>query len=333
MKRTATRRWDLVGLGVGAAIGIADYALFLFFGAKMEVGGRDVATAIMVGFATSYALLGFAVGRLAMARARARADADTIQAQLEALGRAQRRVVEQEKLAAIGRLAAGVAHEVRNPLGVIRASASLVRDGFAADDDSYRACEFICEETDRLNGLITALLTFARPTDPNFKQVSVDDVLGHALRLADDELSRRRIFADRATHEPLPELCADPDLLSQAVLDLALNAAEALDRDGRILIRASADARSVRLDVCDDGPGVAGEVAGQIFEPFFTTKAGGTGLGLPMAARIVEAHGGLLELVADAGAGGNGTGACFRMTLPIDGPAEVVGGNNGDRSL
>lgn len=311
-------RWDLIGAAAGAALGVTDVAVFVGFGARMEIAGRDIAVLTLAAFAISYAVLGFFAGRLAMARARARDDADTIVRQLRELEQAQRAVVEQEKLAAIGRLAAGIAHEVRNPLGVIRASASLIKDGFSADQDAYRACQFICDETDRLDGLIASLLAFARPTTPRVAAVAVPDVLGHALRLAAEELDRRAIRAQCDAAPALPQIQGDADLLAQAVLGLTLNAAQALERDGHILVRATAVPESLRVDVCDDGPGVPDELAGQIFEPFFTTKASGTGLGLPMAARIVEAHGGRLELVRGAGAGGAGNGACFRISLPLD---------------
>ena len=320
-------RWDLIGLAVGAAVGVFDVGLFAFFGARMELAGRDVAWLVLAGFVLTYSALGFFCGRLFMARARARADAETIAQQLRDLEQAQRAVVEQEKLAAIGRLAAGIAHEVRNPLGVIRASASLIQEGFGEADDSHRACQFIRDETDRLDGLIASLLAFARPTTPEVKHVELPDVLGHALCLASEELDRREISAECDAPPELPAIRADADLLSQAVLDLTLNAAQALDRDGRIVVRASAEHARVRVDVCDDGPGVPDDVAGQIFEPFFTTKATGTGLGLPMAARIVEAHGGSLELVPGAGAGGGGAGACFRISLPLEPGARAAGGH------
>jgi two-component system sensor histidine kinase HydH len=208
---------------------------------------------------------------------------------------------------------------VRNPLGVIRASAKHAQERFDDSDDSYRACQFICDETDRLDGLITSLLAFARPTAPQVGQVVLGDVLVRALRLASDEFARRDIVADCAVEPGLPELRADGDLLAQAVFGLALNAAQALERGGRVVVRASAPNGTVRVDVSDDGPGVPRDLGNQIFEPFFTTKASGTGLGLPMALRIVEAHGGRLELVPQAGAGSGGRGACFRISLPCEG--------------
>ena len=315
------RRWDLIGFAIGAAIGVGDVALFSAFGARMEVGGYNVASLVLALFVISYSGLGFAFGRLAMARTRARADSETIRRQLEQLELTQRELVENEKLAAIGRLAAGIAHEVRNPLGVIRASASLVQESFKTGEDSHRACQFICEETDRLDGLIASLLAFARPTTPDVQPIVVDDVLSRALRLVADELEGRKINVDYSASSPLPTIQGDPDLLSQAVHDLALNAAEALHHEGRILVRASAENSSLYVDVCDNGPGVPNEIAEQIFEPFFTTKAQGTGLGLAMVSRIVEAHGGHVELIQDAGLGD--TGACFRIKLPAVEEARV----------
>lgn len=310
----ARRHWDWIGLAVGVASGLADYGLFVFMGSP-ELSPPDPAI-----FATALAIvfgaLGFAVGRLAVARQRARRDADTIERQLRQLEDAQRALVQQEKLAAIGRLAAGVAHEVRNPLGVIRASAAMVREGFAPGEDSFRACQFIVDEADRLNVLVTTLLDFSRPTQPRIEAVDVERVLDHALELAGDSIRARDAKVEREIAPAREPVHADSHLLAQVLLDLVTNAVEAIAPGGRIAVRVASEAAALRIDVADDGPGVAPEQRVQIFEPFVTTKPRGTGLGLAMAQRIVEAHGGTLVFVDGAGAGAEGAGACFRLTVP-----------------
>ena len=313
---TTKRRWPLVGLMAGVAMGLGDMALFAFLGVEMRIGGHDAVLGVMGLFIVTYAVVGWAIGRLIEARARAAGDARTITAQLHALAQSQRALLQSEKLAAIGRLAAGVAHEVRNPLGVIRASASMLEDGSGLDDDARQACRFIREEIDRLNGLITSLLAFARPTEPRMSPVAVGAVIDRAVRLAGPEVERRAIEIVRETPPALPDVQADPDLLAQVLLGLLLNAAEAVAERGRIVVRGGVDGAAVTIEVADDGPGVAAGNAEQVFEPFFTTKASGTGLGLAMALRIAHAHGGTLELAPGCGAGAGGTGACFRLRLP-----------------
>jgi signal transduction histidine kinase len=310
------RRRGLIGVLAGVAMGLGDMALFSALGVEMRIGGHDVVAGVMGLFIVTYGVLGWVIGRLVEARERAAADARTISEQLQALAASQHALMQSEKLAAIGRLAAGVAHEVRNPLGVIRASASMLEEGSALDDDARQACRFIREEIDRLNGLITSLLAFARPTEPRLASVAPDAVIDRALRLATPEAERRRIALVRDTPPALPDVRADPDLLAQVLLGLLVNATEAVGEQGRIVVRASADAAAVTVDVADDGPGVAPANAEQVFEPFFTTKASGTGLGLAMALRIAQAHGGTLELAPGAGAGAGGAGACFRLRLP-----------------
>jgi signal transduction histidine kinase len=310
------RRRGLIGVLAGVAMGLGDMALFSALGVEMRIGGHDVVAGVMGLFIVTYGVLGWVIGRLVEARERAAADARTISEQLQALAASQHALMHSEKLAAIGRLAAGVAHEVRNPLGVIRASASMLEEGSALDDDARQACRFIREEIDRLNGLITSLLAFARPTEPRLASVAPDAVIDRALRLATPEAERRRIALVRDTPPALPDVRADPDLLAQVLLGLLVNATEAVGEQGRIVVRASADAAAVTVDVADDGPGVAPANAEQVFEPFFTTKASGTGLGLAMALRIAQAHGGTLELAPGAGAGAGGGGACFRLRLP-----------------
>jgi len=309
------RHWDWIGLAAGVAMGLADYGLFVFMGSP-ELSPPDPAV-FAAGLAIVFGALGFAVGRLAIERQRARRDADTIARQLRQLEDAQRALVQQEKLAAIGRLAAGVAHEVRNPLGVIRASAAMVRESFAPGDDSFRACQFIVDESDRLNVLVTTLLDFSRPTQPRIEAVDVERVLDHALELAGDSLRARDARIEREIAPAQGAVRADAHLLAQVLLDLLTNAAEAVAPGGRIAVRVASEASALRIDVADDGPGVAPEQRAQIFEPFVTTKPRGTGLGLAMAQRIAEAHGGTLIFVDGAGAGAGGAGACFRLVVPV----------------
>ena len=158
---------------------------------------------------------------LMRARSQARHTEEVIAKQLRALEESQRALIQQEKLAAIGRLAAGIAHEVRNPLGVIRASASMVKESFEAGDDSHRACEFICEEIDRLNGLISALLSFARPSVPRCQAISLDHVVERALDLASDTLKSRGVQTELLSETSTCQLSADPNLISQIVFGLA----------------------------------------------------------------------------------------------------------------
>jgi signal transduction histidine kinase len=314
----------------GAGIGLFDYGVLWVLDANMTVMGRDITMLLFLSFLIPYGALGWAVGRIFEARARARHDAATIQAQLAHLERTQRALVQQEKLAGIGRLAAGVAHEVRNPLGVIRASAAMVQENFDPNQDPHRALGFICDEIDRLEGLISGLLTFARPTEIDLQPVVFGKLVERALALARSEAQGRDIALESELAPMLPELAGDPDLLCQVIHDLVLNAIQSIDRAGRVLVRVApwqsrADGSlGVRIDVRDDGPGVAEALAEEIFEPFVTTKASGTGLGLPMALRLVEAHGGRLRLVPGEGLATGGRGACFRIELPERGRLDAI---------
>jgi two-component system sensor histidine kinase HydH len=315
-------RWPLqwLGLAAGAALGATDALLTIAVGVEMTIAGRDAALPVLAFVGVTYAGLGFLVGRLIQEHLRVRAASQTIERQLRELEAAQRELVEREKLAAIGRLAAGIAHEVRNPLAVIRASASMVRESFQPGEDAYRACEFVCEESDRLNGLITALLAFARPTEPRRERVALPDLIERACELADADLTARHIEIVREITPGVPAVYGDPDLIAQLIYGLIGNAGEALGEGGQVAVRLVRDEGCARLEVADDGPGVPPEAESRIFEPFFTTKATGTGLGLPMAQRIAEAHGGRIAAPRGHGAGANGAGACFRLDLPIESP-------------
>jgi two-component system sensor histidine kinase HydH len=314
------RRWSIWGLFAGALMGMGDLTTFLTLGLEMRLAGRSVMTEVMILFMMTYGVLGFVIGKLMEARAQAREDARTIESQLHALEASQRVALQNEKLAAIGRLVAGIAHEVRNPLGVIRASASMVREHFSPSDEAYRACEFIREEIDRLNGLITSLLTFSRPAELRLQPVAIEQVIDKALQLTSDEFQRRGITVARESDGASQTVTADPDLIAQVVFGLLVNAAEAIGEQGLVIVRTTNNPQEVQVEVVDTGPGVLPNEAEQIFEPFFTTKPSGTGLGLPMAARIVRAHGGLIEVVPPPDTKVQDAGARFRVRLPIAGP-------------
>jgi signal transduction histidine kinase len=322
MADVTLRRWDCWGALGGLAIGVGDTLLLVASGVEMRLGGANATLLVCATFTSSLVLGGFLAGSLARARARAREDAATIRRQEAALAESRRAAFENEKLAAIGRLAAGIAHEVRNPLGVIRASAALVQDHFREGDDPHRACRFILEEIDRLDALIASLLAFARPTPLHTRRTAVADLAARAELLAEDVLRRRGVrFVRHASDAAAAEIEVDPELVSQALLDLVTNAAEALATGGRIELRARSEPDAIVLAVADDGPGVAAEDRERIFEPFYTTKASGTGLGLAMVERIARAHGGAIRLVPGAGAGPRGSGACFEVVLPRGGSA------------
>ncbi len=316
MRFVQLRRLDLIGAAAGLVLGLFDTWLLTLTGVEMRLAGRDAAPLVALTFASSCTLLGFLAGRLALARARLRADAETIRRQQQVLEATQRAAFENEKLAAIGRLAAGIAHEVRNPLGVIRASAAMVRDHFGPADDAHRACGFILDEIDRLDGLIASLLAFARPTALRLRPAAVQDVVARVTALSGDALKKRAARLDAQLLAPDAELTVDPDLIAQVLLGLVTNAAEAIAPGGRVELRARVEPAAVVLAVADDGPGVPEADRTRVFEPFYTTKATGTGLGLAMAERIARAHGGELRVVVGAGAGPGGRGACFELVLP-----------------
>jgi len=324
LPRVLSRRLDWIGAAAGLGIGLLDTWALGRTGVEMQLGGRDASALVALTFASSLTVLGFLAGRLAMARARLRADAETIRVQQARLDAATREAFENEKLAAIGRLAAGIAHEVRNPLGVIRASAAMVREHFAPGDDAHRACGFIVEEIDRLDGLIASLLAFARPTRLRARSAALGELVERASTLAEETLRQRSAELVAALEEPDATLRVDPDLIAQVLLGLVTNAAEAVRPGGRVELRTHAAADHVVLAVADDGPGIPEADRERVFEPFFTTKVGGTGLGLAMAERIVRAHGGRLRVITGEGAGPAGAGACFELILPRAEPVEVA---------
>ena len=213
------------------------------------------------------------------------------------LARAQRQLIQQERLAALGELSAVVAHEVRNPLGVIFNSLGSLRRLLKPTGDTRMLLDIVGEEADRLNRIVGDLLDFARPSTPEFRPEPLSRVVDEAVAaaLAQNPSGVRLV---REPDEELPPVPLDSRLVRQAILNVVVNAVQAMPRGGQLRVRLRRDADAALLEIEDTGAGIPEEVRHRIFEPFFTTKASGTGLGLAVVKRIVDGHGGEIAVTS-----------------------------------
>jgi signal transduction histidine kinase len=245
-------------------------------------------------------------------RQRARTSADLIGAQMRELAASRERLLQSEKLAALGTLAAAIAHEVRNPLAVIRSAAQSLAEAAPSEAaETLRSCRFMMEEADRLASLVNSLLAFARPARLTAQAVAAAELFDRALLLARGPIESRQVRIERREAPRSAVASADPNLIAQVLAGLLTNAAQAAPIGGEVKIECRAEDSTVELVVEDSGPGVPAALHDRIFEPFFTTRASGVGLGLAIARQITEAHGGSIRL-GESSSGG----ARFSVILP-----------------
>lgn len=227
----------------------------------------------------------------------------------------QDEINRKEKLVALGHLAAGVAHEIRNPLSSIKGLAKYFAERAPAGGEAHELAQVMAKEADRLNRVVSELLELVKPAHLSLQMVDLNEVIAHSLQLISQDAHSREIVLQFMPDAALPRVQADPDRLTQVLLNLYLNAIHAIDHQGTIRIEASAGgAERVKITVTDSGKGIAPEQLDAIFTPYFTTKADGTGLGLAVVQNIIEQHGGTIH--ADSPAG---KGAIFTIWLPVTG--------------
>jgi signal transduction histidine kinase len=218
------------------------------------------------------------------------------------LKKTQAMVGQNEKLASLGLLAAGLAHEIRNPLTAVKAALFTQQKKFQAGSPELSDAKVVEREILRLERIVDDFLKFARPAEPEFKVIAADLLLMEARLLFEPQLAEKNI---RVNQEPsaLTRVNVDPAQIKQVLINLVKNAADSIGQDGTITLRVRqarktllhGEINSVILEVVDTGKGIPAEVEKRLFDPFFTTKENGTGLGLSIAARIMLKHGGVLE--------------------------------------
>jgi signal transduction histidine kinase len=254
--------------------------------------------------------------------------------------RLEQELRRRERLALMGQLLAGVAHEVRNPLAGISSSAQVMLGRFEPRDERTRFVRAILDEVNRLDRIVTRLLQFARPGEPRLRRGELATVVNRVVESNREWLEESRIETEVAVAEKVPEIWFDPDLVHQVLLNLVHNAVQAMPEGGKleVMVRAvrrrapasgrgrrqndlvakqqprkAVSRRMVQVRVVDTGEGIAKEAMSQLFDPFFTTKASGTGLGLSICQSIIQEHGGNIQVASRRG---QGTTVIFE--LPVE---------------
>lgn len=265
----------------------------------------------------SLAVIGFLAQRLAEAN---RQEALHAQAVADQLAEANRNLQEaeavarrSERLAALGQLSAGLAHELRNPLGTMRASAEMLLTNLPAENEvAAELAGFISSEVDRINSLVTRFLDFARPLEVRLEPAELSEVIDRAIAQLERD-SPRQVTVYKNYSPDVPPFPFDAELIERVVYNLLLNAAQATQPGGAVTVKTRPVDGEVEVSVIDRGAGIHPDQLENIFNPFFTTKKEGAGLGLSVVSKIVDLHGGRITVESEPG-----KGSVFRLFLPCE---------------
>lgn len=229
--------------------------------------------------------------------------------------RALRREIERDRrLASVGRLAAGVAHEIRNPLSSIKGFATYFKQRYQDVPEDQQTANIMIQEVDRLNRVVSQLLEFARPVRVSLKPASFTKLMADSVKLIQQQAQDKQISVNTTNSAKIDKIKIDPDRFNQVLLNLYLNAIEAMEPGGKLQINISDGAENggLNIQISDTGNGIAAQDLSKIFDPYFTTKSSGTGLGLAIAHNIVEAMDGTIEVASVVG-----KGTTFTVTIPV----------------
>ncbi len=221
-------------------------------------------------------------------------------------------ITRSQRLASIGSLAAGVAHEIRNPLSSIKGFATYFKEKLRGSPEDTKTADIMIQEVERLNRVVRQLLDLSRPMEMKKVRTSVGALIEHTLKLTELQARKKGVSVHAQVDADAPEAVVDPDRIKQALLNLCLNALEAMKTGGALTLSLGRqDERTLMIRISDTGPGIPRKERDRIFDPFYTTKTSGTGLGLAIVHRIIESHGGEIRVTSAPG-----IGTTFTILLP-----------------
>ena len=228
----------------------------------------------------------------------------------------QEHLIQSEKLASLGKLAAGIAHEINNPLGGILIYSHLLLEDTSKKSPHYENLKKIVKETSRCKDIVRGLLEFARPKEPEMTLININDAVDRSLAIVEGQTIFQNITLDKTYSSDLPKIVADESQLQQVFMNIIINAAEAMDGKGKLSLRTSmnTDRTHIEIKISDTGHGIKEEDKKRLFEPFFSTKevGKGTGLGLAISYSIIQKHQGTIEVESQ-----EGKGSAFTIKLPV----------------
>ena len=232
--------------------------------------------------------------------------------QTDILFQTEEQLRRADRLSALGELSAGMAHEIRNPLGSIKGAAEILRDDYAPDAPKQEFIQILLKETDRLNYIVQEFLSFAKPKQPELRQTDVNEVLESVLTLTAQQMKKSGVKMEKRLEPSIGKRNLDADLLKQAFLNLILNAIQAMDKGGVLTIESVLSGGAIEVSISDTGAGISDENRKKLFSPFFTTRKDGTGLGLAITHRIIENHRGRIDVASEPG-----KGTRFLVRIPV----------------
>jgi signal transduction histidine kinase len=231
--------------------------------------------------------------------------------QTEVLFQTEEQLRRADRLSALGELSAGMAHEIRNPLGSIKGAAEILKDDYGPGSPKAEFVHILLKESDRLNTILQEFLDFARPRPPEYQETDLNKVLDSVLTLTAQPARKAGITVQRRLDPAIGKQELDGGLLKQAFLNLVLNAIQAMPGGGTLSVESRKGADAVEVVVADNGVGISPENRKKLFSPFFTTKTDGTGLGLSITYRIIESHKGTIDVASEPG-----KGSTFTVRIP-----------------
>jgi signal transduction histidine kinase len=313
---SAATTLNVIGAAIAGLLATGAYLSFLaFIKPPDHVDPADYTALVMQ--ALIFPVIGFLTQRLAQANRIAAREAQIAAQQLaeanQNLQEAEAAVRRSDRLAALGQLSAGLAHELRNPLGTIKTSAEMLLKNVPADNAVAREMAgFISSEVDRTNSLVTRFLDFARPLAVRLEKTDLTQVIDQAVSDVEKHQPPFDITIYKNYSPEIPPFFLDGQLMERVIYNLVLNAAQASPPNGSITVKTRESNGMVEITVIDRGSGIPHKLIENIFNPFFTTKSAGVGLGLAIVSKIVDEHGGSIAVESEPG-----EGSVFRVYLPF----------------